>query len=199
MKKNTLLLSLLFFIGVSCSPAASFSEITPPTEIPQQTDTPIPITSSPTVEPTIQETYSATITPTASLGIEEETVKPTDPLPSPFTITIVYDNHPFDERLKTAWGFAALVEYQDHTLLFDTGGVGLTLMENMRVLGIDPGKIETVVLSHAHGDHTGGLNALLEYGAQPVVYIPPSFPVSFKKQVSKRTEVIEVAPGQMIA
>lgn len=115
------------------------------------------------------------------------------------TVTIVYDNNTYDERLKSAWGFAALVEYRGHMLLFDTGGDEPTLMENMRTLGIDPTQIESVVLSHAHGDHTGGLSALLETGARPVVYLPPSFPAAFKSRVAEITEVIETAPGSAIA
>ena len=115
------------------------------------------------------------------------------------TITIVYDNNAYDERLKSAWGFSALVAYHDHTLLFDTGGDGRTLVENMRILEIDPTQIESVLLSHAHGDHTGGLSTLLELGARPTVYLPPSFSASFKNQVGKRTEVIEVTPGLSIA
>lgn len=73
------------------------------------------------------------------------------------------------------------------------------LVENMRILGIDPAQIESVVLSHAHGDHTGGLSALLEYGARPIVYLLPSFPAAFKNQVAKITEMIEVSPGPSIA
>jgi len=115
------------------------------------------------------------------------------------TITIVYDNNAYDERLKSAWGFSALVEYRNHILLFDTGGDGPTLMKNMRILGIDPTQIESVVLSHAHGDHTGGLGALLEAGARPVVYLPQSFSASFKRQVEQFTSVVEVLPGQSIA
>jgi 7,8-dihydropterin-6-yl-methyl-4-(beta-D-ribofuranosyl)aminobenzene 5'-phosphate synthase len=114
------------------------------------------------------------------------------------TITIVYDNNPYDDRLKTAWGFAALVEYHDHTMLFDTGGDGPTLLENMRALGIDPTQIERVVLSHAHGDHTGGLNALMETGVHPTVYLPPSFSNSFKRQVERYTSIVEVSPGLSI-
>jgi 7,8-dihydropterin-6-yl-methyl-4-(beta-D-ribofuranosyl)aminobenzene 5'-phosphate synthase len=115
------------------------------------------------------------------------------------SIIIVYDNNYYDPRLKSSWGFSALVEYLDHILLFDTGGDGPTLMENMHILGIDPTQIESVVLSHAHGDHTGGLIALLEAGAHPTVYLLPSFPSSFKRQVGQFTSVIEVTPGQSIA
>jgi 7,8-dihydropterin-6-yl-methyl-4-(beta-D-ribofuranosyl)aminobenzene 5'-phosphate synthase len=71
-------------------------------------------------------------------------------------------------------------------------------MKNMRILGIDPTQIESVVLSHAHGDHTGGLGALLDAGARPVVYLPPSFSASFKRQVEQFTSIVEVSPGQSI-
>jgi 7,8-dihydropterin-6-yl-methyl-4-(beta-D-ribofuranosyl)aminobenzene 5'-phosphate synthase len=68
----------------------------------------------------------------------------------------------------------------------------------MRILGIDPTRIESVMLSHAHGDHTGGLTALLEFGARPTVYLLSSFPVAFKRQVERIAQVEEVTPGQSI-
>jgi 7,8-dihydropterin-6-yl-methyl-4-(beta-D-ribofuranosyl)aminobenzene 5'-phosphate synthase len=43
------------------------------------------------------------------------------------------------------------------TLLFDTGPEGATLMRNARILGVDFSTIDTVVLSHGHWDHGGGL------------------------------------------
>jgi 7,8-dihydropterin-6-yl-methyl-4-(beta-D-ribofuranosyl)aminobenzene 5'-phosphate synthase len=115
------------------------------------------------------------------------------------TITIAYDNHSHDQRLKSAWGFSALIERQGHTLLFDTGGDGSLFMENLQILGFLPSKIESVVLSHAHGDHTGGLNALLGEGSPPVVYLLPSFPQTFKHQVGRMAEVVEVTPRLSIS
>jgi 7,8-dihydropterin-6-yl-methyl-4-(beta-D-ribofuranosyl)aminobenzene 5'-phosphate synthase len=44
--------------------------------------------------------------------------------------------------------------------LFDTGQ-GMSLANNARMLGIDLAKIKTVVLSHGHYDHTGGLPDVL--------------------------------------
>ena len=121
------------------------------------------------------------------------------PVMQPFNITVVYDNNPYDQRLAPAWGFSALVEYRDHILLFDTGGDGRILMENIRILGVDPTRIDIVVLSHAHEDHTGGLTALLDFGAKPAIYLLPSFLVSFKRQIEQFTQVIEVSPGQSLA
>ena len=114
-------------------------------------------------------------------------------------ITILYDNVAYDPQLKAAWGFAALIEFRGQTLLFDTGGDGATLLDNMEALGIDPAGIPTVVLSHIHGDHVDGLPGLLSAGAQPTIYVPPSFPASFRNQYSGRAEVLDVTAGQMVA
>jgi 7,8-dihydropterin-6-yl-methyl-4-(beta-D-ribofuranosyl)aminobenzene 5'-phosphate synthase len=108
------------------------------------------------------------------------------------TLTIVYDNLPFDARLKTAWGFACLVETGQAIVLFDTGGEGPTLMGNMAALGIDPRRIDAVVLSHVHNDHTGGLDALLAVNDLATVFVPRSFSAEFKTRVSQRVPVIQV-------
>jgi metal-dependent hydrolase (beta-lactamase superfamily II)/CubicO group peptidase (beta-lactamase class C family) len=107
-------------------------------------------------------------------------------------LTIVYDNTAYNPELTARWGFAAWIEYGDHTVLFDTGGDSPTLLGNMGKLGLDPQDIEVVVLSHNHGDHTDGLEGLLDTGIRPVVYVPASFPGSFKDKVRARTEVVEV-------
>jgi 7,8-dihydropterin-6-yl-methyl-4-(beta-D-ribofuranosyl)aminobenzene 5'-phosphate synthase len=111
---------------------------------------------------------------------------------------MVYDNNPFNPHLKTAWGFSALVEYRDQVVLFDTGGDGQILLENMQTLGIDVGRIQSIVLSHGHEDHTGGLIAILNSGVQPPVYLLPSFSEIYKRQVGLLTQVIEVTSGQFI-
>jgi 7,8-dihydropterin-6-yl-methyl-4-(beta-D-ribofuranosyl)aminobenzene 5'-phosphate synthase len=58
------------------------------------------------------------------------------------------------------WGFAALVEADGHTILFDTGAAPDTVLRNARLLGVDLSKVTEVILSHNHADHTGGLLAL---------------------------------------
>jgi 7,8-dihydropterin-6-yl-methyl-4-(beta-D-ribofuranosyl)aminobenzene 5'-phosphate synthase len=115
-------------------------------------------------------------------------------------ISVVYDNNPYDPRLKTAWGFSCLVEIGETTILFDTGGDGATLLGNMATLGIDPQSIEIVVLSHIHGDHTGGLGALLGTGVRPTVYAPRSFPARFKADVRSLTALEEVVgPAEILS
>jgi 7,8-dihydropterin-6-yl-methyl-4-(beta-D-ribofuranosyl)aminobenzene 5'-phosphate synthase len=112
--------------------------------------------------------------------------------PADLKITEVFDNVPFDLRLGNEWGFSALVEYGDRTLLFDTGSNGTLLLENMQILGIDPQTIEVIVLSHIHDDHVNGLQSLLDLGITPVVYVPESFPTSFKDNVRNYTQLVEV-------
>ena len=104
-------------------------------------------------------------------------------------ITIVYDNKTLDSNLTSGWGFSCLV---DDDLLFDTGGDSRTLLSNMAKMGIDPAGIRIVVLSHAHGDHTGGLGGLLGTGVRPTVYVPRSFPGRFKSDVRALTTLVEV-------
>lgn len=57
-------------------------------------------------------------------------------------------------------GFAALVEHPGGALLFDTGE-GATLLANAQRMNKDLHRVETVILSHGHFDHTGGLLPLL--------------------------------------
>ena len=99
------------------------------------------------------------------------------------TLTIVYDNYPGPENLKPDWGFACLIEGLEKTILFDTGGNGPILLENMRQLNLDPQKIDLIVISHVHGDHTNGLESILMLRPQLPVYIPAGFPESFKQKV----------------
>ncbi len=54
--------------------------------------------------------------------------------PERLSITVLYDNNPYDERLETAWGFSCLVERGDLSLLFDTEGDAQTLLSNMATI-----------------------------------------------------------------
>jgi len=113
-------------------------------------------------------------------------------------LTVVYDNNAYDPRLTTSWGFGCLITYGPHTILFDTGGDGKILMSNMQKLGLDPRTIDVVVLSHIHGDHTGGLGSILALGTRPTVYVPHSFPESFKAQVRQQADLHEVSGAEEI-
>ena len=108
------------------------------------------------------------------------------------SITVVYDNNPYKQGLETSWGFSALIMGAEKTILFDSGG-DRSLLSNMEKLAIDPDRIDVVVLSHIHPDHTGGLGSLLEKNPDVIIYLPKSFPTKFKDNVQAHgTKMVEV-------
>ena len=95
-------------------------------------------------------------------------------------ITIVYDNEVKKEELRAGWGFSALIEDEKlPPLLFDTGADSPTLLHNMKKLNVDPQDIGVIVISHAHGDHTGGLSGILRMNEIAELYLPSSFGRAF--------------------
>jgi len=110
------------------------------------------------------------------------------------TIKIVYNNVVFNRELIPSWGMACVIEGLEKVILFDTGGDGRILLSNMKAMGINPGSIDIVVLSHIHGDHTGGLRSFLDVNSDVTVYIPSSFPGNFKQSITERKSyLIEVS------
>jgi 7,8-dihydropterin-6-yl-methyl-4-(beta-D-ribofuranosyl)aminobenzene 5'-phosphate synthase len=100
-------------------------------------------------------------------------------------LIIVYDNNAFKNGLVPAWGFSCLIILPGYGSLFDTGGDPSILLKNMHEMGIRPEKIDSVVLSHIHGDHVGGLSGFLRWQKRPLtVYLPISFPKNFKEEVA---------------
>ena len=115
------------------------------------------------------------------------------------SIVVVFDNYRHRKDLRGSWGFACVVRGAEKTILFDTGGDGAILMGNLEKLQIKPQDIDAVVLSHAHRDHTRGLKAFLVANPRVEVYVPRSFPESFKAGVrATGAKLIEVSAAQEI-
>ena len=142
--------------------------------------------------------------PPASPSIEVPAVEATASEPtrrpgSKLTISIIYDNNDYDQRLEAKWGFSCLIEGLEKTVLFDTGGDSATLLRNMKELKIDPDEIDGVVLSHIHGDHIGGLSGFLKENPNVIVYVPRSFPISLKDSIkSLGVEVNEISEAKKL-
>lgn len=87
-------------------------------------------------------------------------------------ITILYDAFGAPSALRKDWGFAALVEYGGKRILFDTGNNAGIFEHNVKQLGIDLTRLDAVVISHRHGDHTSGLSYLIEVNSNVKIYAP---------------------------
>jgi 7,8-dihydropterin-6-yl-methyl-4-(beta-D-ribofuranosyl)aminobenzene 5'-phosphate synthase len=115
------------------------------------------------------------------------------------TLTILYDNNPYDDGCMTDWGFSCLIELEDETILFDTGGDPGILAHNMEALGVAVAEIDRVVLSHRHGDHVGGIDAVLEANPGIPVYLPETFPYHLKSGIrAKGAQVVETSNATLV-
>jgi 7,8-dihydropterin-6-yl-methyl-4-(beta-D-ribofuranosyl)aminobenzene 5'-phosphate synthase len=90
----------------------------------------------------------------------------------PQRITNIYDAFGAPSALQQDWGFAALIEYGGKRILFDTGNDATIFEHNVKELGIDLSRLDAVVISHRHGDHTSGLKYLLSVNSQVKIYAP---------------------------
>ncbi|MBN2830693.1 MAG: MBL fold metallo-hydrolase [Candidatus Omnitrophica bacterium] len=104
-------------------------------------------------------------------------------------IKVLFDKIALNKDLRTGWGVSFLVEGK---ILFDAGEKGEWLLENMGILGVDINKIERVVISHDHWDHTGGLWQILKERKGIKVYSCPGFSKEFKDKVKEsQADLIE--------
>jgi 7,8-dihydropterin-6-yl-methyl-4-(beta-D-ribofuranosyl)aminobenzene 5'-phosphate synthase len=87
-------------------------------------------------------------------------------------VTVLYDAFGPPSDLRKDWGFAALIEYGGRRILFDTGNDATIFSHNARTLHVDLGRLDAVVISHRHGDHTSGLSALLGVNPGVKIYVP---------------------------
>ena len=81
-----------------------------------------------------------------------------------FKVTTLVENSVYTGKgLIGEHGISFLIETKNkRKILFDTGQ-GKALFNNAKLLGLDLNKIDAVVLSHGHYDHTGGIKGLLDY------------------------------------
>jgi 7,8-dihydropterin-6-yl-methyl-4-(beta-D-ribofuranosyl)aminobenzene 5'-phosphate synthase len=87
-------------------------------------------------------------------------------------ITVLVENTAGGKGLLGEHGLSFLIEADERKILFDTGQ-GLALHHNAKILGISLENLDTIVLSHGHYDHAGGLPTLLEHCANTDLFLHP--------------------------
>ncbi len=79
-------------------------------------------------------------------------------------ITILVENTTPAAPLVGEYGFSALLTVDDRKILFDTGSSD-AIFKNSNYLGAGLDKVDAIVISHGHFDHTGAVVPFLEkYG-----------------------------------
>jgi len=87
-------------------------------------------------------------------------------------ITILYDAFSDSKDVTKDWGFSALVEHEGKRILFDTGNNAAVFEHNVKAMGVDLSKLDFVVISHRHADHSTGLKYVLKVNPTVTVYAP---------------------------
>lgn len=78
---------------------------------------------------------------------------------------VLVDDYSGHTELLSEHGFSTLINvYYErgsvYSILFDTGMSGRVLLENADRLGVDLSRVDIIVFSHRHYDHTGGLESI---------------------------------------
>lgn len=87
-------------------------------------------------------------------------------------VTVLFDAFGAPSTLKRGWGHSALVEYGGKRILFDTGASLEDFTYNANALKVDLTRLDFVVLTHRHGDHTAGLHQVLKVNPGVQIYTP---------------------------
>lgn len=80
------------------------------------------------------------------------------------------ENRSISSNWQCAHGLSLFVETLNHQLLFDLGP-GENLVNNAIEAGVDLSSIDTVILSHGHNDHGGGLGYFLQANDYAPIYL----------------------------
>jgi len=91
-----------------------------------------------------------------------------------FKVTTLCENNigHGSQNLIGEHGLSFYIEAENRRILFDTGQ-NLGIANNAEVLGIDLSRIDTVVLSHGHYDHSSGLKSLLNCNTNFTLHAHP--------------------------
>ena len=88
-------------------------------------------------------------------------------------ITMLVENTSSNPNIKSKHGLSVYITTEQHKVLFDTAWDDL-FIRNAEALGIDIQAVDTLVISHGHGDHGKGLRDFMEYNKTAKVYIRKS-------------------------
>ena len=117
-------------------------------------------------------------------------------------IRVIYDNTSADEAVQADWGFASVVTLRGHRALFDSGTKPDLFLRNLKTMGVEPGSIETAMISHQHPDHRNGIYQLYPLNRKIRVHFLDVFyekayqeALAVKMNPKRQTGPFELIPG----
>jgi 7,8-dihydropterin-6-yl-methyl-4-(beta-D-ribofuranosyl)aminobenzene 5'-phosphate synthase len=114
---------------------------------------------------------------------------------APLRVTVLYDNTAHRQECRADWGFSCLVAGTQKTILFDAGAKADVFSANVAVLGVDLSRVDAIVVSHPHGDHTGGLGPALKARVALPVYLPAGTPPELTERLRSAGANVLVPEG----
>lgn len=87
-------------------------------------------------------------------------------------VTVLIENTA-PEGLTAEWGLSLHIEYQGGYYLLDAGGSD-AFVKNAQALGVPLERVDAAVLSHAHFDHSGGLDAFCDLNDRAKIFMRSS-------------------------
>ena len=108
-------------------------------------------------------------------------------------ITTLSENTAGIGNFLAEWGLSILVESDEANVLLDTGQ-GISASYNADILDIDLSRIDKIVLSHGHYDHTGGLRQILHKVRREVEIIahPDMWAVKYARHQGRQNRYIGI-------
>ena len=118
-------------------------------------------------------------------------------------LAIAYDSEAAG-GFESGWGFSVLISKDGANVLFDCGWDGHMLRRNLGRIGYTLSSVGTVILSHSHWDHMGGLSEVLQDAGlreRLEVVLHDGFSQRLRSEIGRRATVTmvngpkEVVPG----
>ena len=102
-------------------------------------------------------------------------------------VVSLIENTKGHDRCAYAHGLSFYVETSKHKLLVDLGPSDAAL-HNAKELGIDLSKVDTVVLSHGHYDHSGGIMPFANINSDARIYMQETADADYYADDGERAE-----------
>lgn len=109
-------------------------------------------------------------------------------------INLIENTQGCHEECLFEHGLSFYIETAKHHILVDTGATG-AFIENAKMLGVDLNAVDTVVLSHGHYDHAGGILKFAKMNSHARIYMQKLAGAEYYRKDSMQEKYIGIDAG----